>query len=290
MFGVTEVPAEPARVMTIGYSEQDPVLALGVEPVAVREWFGGKPFAVWPWAEEARGDAEPVVLEMPYGELDYEQVLGLAPDLIVATHAGITQEEYERLAEIAPTIAQSGSYPVFGMPWEEQTRTIGVALGRAPQAEELVADVERQISRAAEAHPEFEGVSIAWINPTGDGSYWLVGGTTPPMRFIGQLGFRMPEALLDVVGDLESAQLSAEQLHLADTDVLITRVASEGEEAALLEDPIFSQLQVVQDDRAIVFTGPDDPTYASLSFSTVLSLPFALEQLTPMLEESVSRL
>lgn len=290
MFGVTEVPAAPERVVTIGFSEQDPVLALGVKPVAVREWFGGKPYAVWPWAEEALGDAEPVVLEMPYGELDYEQVLALDPDLIIATHSGITEEEYDRLAGIAPTVAQSGEYPVFGMPWEEQTRTIGRALGREARAEELIADVEAGIAAAAEAHPEFAGVSICWINPTGDGSYYLVGPDTPPMRFIGQLGFDMPEELREIVGDLDSAPISAEQLHLVDTDVLITQVGSEGEGGMLLEDSVFSQLRVVQEERAIIFAGADDPTYAALSFSTVLSLPYALERLTPMLEEAVGRL
>lgn len=79
-FGTTIIPREPSRVVTIGYSEQDAVLALGVKPVAVRDWFGDQPYAVWPWAREALGDAQPQVLRMPFGELDYEAIAVLQRD------------------------------------------------------------------------------------------------------------------------------------------------------------------------------------------------------------------
>ncbi len=39
-FGSTQIPARPARVVTVGYTEQDAVLALGVTPVGVREFLG----------------------------------------------------------------------------------------------------------------------------------------------------------------------------------------------------------------------------------------------------------
>lgn len=35
-FGSTEVAGMPERVVSVGYSDQDPILALGVIPVAVR--------------------------------------------------------------------------------------------------------------------------------------------------------------------------------------------------------------------------------------------------------------
>ncbi len=47
-----------------------------------------------------------MVLNMPYGSLDYEAILALQPDLISAVTADITQEEYDLLSQIAPTIVQ----------------------------------------------------------------------------------------------------------------------------------------------------------------------------------------
>ena len=56
-YGSVTIPAEPQRVIALGYSEVDPILALGVVPVAVRDWFGDQPNAVWPWSQEALGSA-----------------------------------------------------------------------------------------------------------------------------------------------------------------------------------------------------------------------------------------
>ena len=127
-FGETVIEGTPQRVMTLGFSEQDPVLALGVTPIAVREWFGEFPYATWPWATDELGDGTPDVLTMAFGELNYEAIAGLAPDLIIATHAGITQE-VGILSEIAPTIPEAAGTAAFSMSWQEQTQVIGDAWG-----------------------------------------------------------------------------------------------------------------------------------------------------------------
>lgn len=287
-FGQVTIPAEPLRVITLGFSEQDPVLALGVKPVAVREWFGDQPFAVWPWAQDELGNAQPEVLNMPFGELDYEKIASLRPDLIVATHSGITEEEYETLSRIAPTLAQSGDYPDFGMPWEEQLRSIAKALGREARAEQLIADMDAKIAQVREAHPEFEGATVAWASPAeGQGQYWAVGPTTPPMKFLASLGFRMPGELAEVVGDKDSAQISGEQFNLLDADVLIFQVGSEDIRQRIENDPLYQQLDVARRGGTIFFVGFDDTTYGALSFSTVLSLEFALENLVPRLADAL---
>jgi iron complex transport system substrate-binding protein len=287
-YGSTTLSKPPERVVTIGFSEQDPVLALGVKPVAVREWFGGHPYAVWPWAQDELGDAKPQVLVMPFGELEFETIAALQPDLIVATHSGITEREYATLSRIAPTLAQPAEYPDFGVPWQEQTRLIGRALGREALADQLVAGVEAKIAAARDAHPEFLGASVAWAFPAGgQGQFWVVGPGTSPMRFLASLGFQLPPALASLIGERDSGQISGEQMMLLDVDVLIFQVGSEAERRAIEENPIFRRLKVAREGRTIFFTGVDDPLYGALSFSTVLSLPFAVDQLVPRLVAAV---
>ena len=286
-FGATVISKAPERVVTIGFSEQDPVLALGVKPVAVREWFGGQPYAVWPWAVDELGDATPDVLVMPYGQLDFEKIASLRPDLIVATHSGITQQEYATLSRIAPTLAQPAAYPDFGVPWQEQTRLIGRAVGLEPLADRLVADVEAKIADARAAHPEFEGATIAWASPAGQGQYWVVGPNTPPMRFLSALGFELPPALARLIGERDSGQISGEQIALLDVDVLIFQASSEADRKALEESPLFRSLKVAREGRVIYFDGSLDPLYGALSFSTVLSLPYAVDELVPLLAAAV---
>ena len=289
-FGSTAIENEPERVITIGFSEQDPVLALGIEPVAVREWFGEQPYGVWPWAQDELGDATPELLQMPFGELNYELLASLDPDLLVATHSGITEDEYELLSQIAPTLAQPAEYPDFGVPWQVQTELIGRALGRETVAGELVTDVEAQIEAAREAHDGFGGATVAWVTPAAEaGQYWVVGENTPPLRFLASLGLSYDPALSEVVGDLDSAQISSERLDLLDVDLLIVRAATEAEQDALENDPLFSGLDVMQDGRTIFFVGPANPLYGALSFSTVLSLPYALERLVPQIEAALDQ-
>lgn len=286
-YGTLVLHERPRRVVTIGFSEQDPVLALGTVPVAIRYWFG--PEAGWPWAKDRLGSAQPEVLHMPFGELDMERIASLRPDLIVATHSGINKEEYDILSRIAPTLAQSAAFPDFGMPWEEQTLFIGRALGKEQEAKGLIAQVEEAIADARRAHQQFGRATIAWISPAeGQGQYWAVGPNTPPMRFLAALGFRLPDQLAQVIGTRDSAPISAEQLHLADADVIIFQVDSDAEKEAFLGDPIFSRLAAVRQKRLVLFVGLDDPVYGALSYSTVLSLPYALEHLVPRLADALA--
>ena len=106
-FGETVVDDEPARVVSVGYTEQDTLLQLGVAPVGVTEWYGEQPFATWPWAQELLGDAEPEVLSLTDG-FEYEKIAALQPDLIIGTNAGMTKKDYELLTAIAPTITSVG--------------------------------------------------------------------------------------------------------------------------------------------------------------------------------------
>ena len=114
-----------------------------------------------PWADEAAGDAAPEVLNMTFGALNYEAILALEPDVISAIDSGITEEEYESLSQIAPTIAQSADYVDFGTPWQDTVLTVGQVLGQSDDAEALVAEVEGQIEAAREANPQFDGKTVS---------------------------------------------------------------------------------------------------------------------------------
>ncbi|MDN5726334.1 MAG: ABC transporter substrate-binding protein, partial [Propionibacteriales bacterium] len=118
--GVTEIQGSPQRVVTVGYSDQDPVLALGVRPVGVTDWYGDQPYAVWPWAQAALGDAKPAVLNKGAftgtPDYQYEQIAALAPDLILGLYTQMSQTEYDRLSTIAPTVAPPMGFPEFAAP------------------------------------------------------------------------------------------------------------------------------------------------------------------------------
>ncbi|HEX2214449.1 MAG TPA: ABC transporter substrate-binding protein, partial [Mycobacterium sp.] len=139
VFGETRIPAPPTRVVSAGLTGQDDLLALGVVPIAVTDWFGGEPFAVWPWAATKLGGAQPTVLSLADG-IQIDQIASLRPDLIVATNAGLDQDTYTKLSEIAPTIAQSGD--AFFEPWQDQATAIGQAVFKHDEMQSLIASTE----------------------------------------------------------------------------------------------------------------------------------------------------
>lgn len=280
-YGETVIEAPPERVITVGFSEQDPVLALGVIPVAIREWFGGHPHAVWPWAQDELGEGTPEVLTMAYGDLNYELLASLNPDLMIATHAGITEEEYALLAAIAPTLPETAEYPAFGVPWHAQTVLIGTAMGLAEEAEAVVAETVGAVEETRELHGGFGAATFAWANPTGDGTYWVVGANTPPMRLLQDLGLTYPDEIAEVVGDLDSYELSGERIELLDVDVLIMR-ASPDQQAVFEDDPLWGALDVMAESR-ILWLDTSDPIYGALSFTTILSIEYLLEHLAPLI-------
>ena len=151
VFGETKIPKPPTRVVSAGLTEQDDLLALGIVPVAVTDWFGAEPFGVWPWAQAKLGGAQPVVLSLADG-IQVDQISSLRPDLIVATNAGLDQDTYSKLSEIAPTIAQSGQ-DAFFEPWKDQADTIGQAVFKHDDMAALVAGVEDKFKSVGREQP-----------------------------------------------------------------------------------------------------------------------------------------
>jgi iron complex transport system substrate-binding protein len=286
-FGEITLTEAPQRIVAIGYTEQDYLFALGVTPLAVRSWYADESIAYLPWAEDAAAGATPEILVMPFGALNYEAILALGPDLISAVTAGITQEEYDLLSQIAPTLAQSGDYIDFGMPWGEITRMIGAAVGKSAEAEAKIAEVEALFAAAREANPAFAGRTIAVAYNYGEArTYGYYTSQDGRGRFFTDLGFVIPDELVEIAGDLFYADLSAERIDLLDQDVLIFLGLqfADGGRTAIEADPLITQLDAAREGRVVYIPAEYDD---ALQYSSVLSLEFALEGIVPELAAAV---
>lgn len=285
-YGATEITGLPERVVTVGLTEQDYLLALGVMPIATREWFGGYPGALWPWAQEVVNEA-PLPEVLPVAELDFEQIVTLEPDLILGINSGLTVEEYDTLSQIAPTVAQPGEYADFGAPWEVITRTVGQSLGRSEQAELLIPDIEVQFEAARQDHPAFEESTALLAAVVYDGSIYIY-AEGPAPRFLTDLGFELPPGAASLFSgeDRPPVQLSPERLSvLEEADVLVLGVYGD-EGANILEEPLYQSLAVAREGRTVVL--PEASlTNGALTFGSVLSLPIALDEMVPRLAAAV---
>ncbi|WP_441960572.1 ABC transporter substrate-binding protein [Mycolicibacterium houstonense] len=272
LFGDTTIPGPPQRVVSAGFTEQDDLLALGVVPIATTEWFGGEPFAVWPWAQPRLGGAQPTVLALTDG-IQVDAIAALKPDLIVATNAGLDADTYAKLSEIAPTIAQSGP-DAFFEPWRDQATLIGQAVFQKDAMAGLIAGVDEKFKTVATNHPHFAGKKAMLLGGTlfRDSVQTRTGWRT---EFLTQMGLTVPETPeLIPRADLASVLDAA--------DVLIWTTESDQERDALLADPAIAELQATARQRH-VFTTKE--LAGAIAFASPLSYPVVADQLPPLLNQ-----
>jgi iron complex transport system substrate-binding protein len=284
-FGTTTVPAKPERIVIVGLTEQDTVLALGYKPIATTEWYGDQPHAVWPWARDELGDAKPTVLDASDG-FQFERIASLRPDLILGVNSGMEKSDYEKLSKLAPTVAAGKGSTDYFSPWDQQVELIAAALGKPEQGRKLVQDIRDDYAAVAASHPEFRGKTATFAqNGFYSGSLYVYPeglGTD----FLEMLGFTINPKLTPLVERAgEQVGISPERLGVIDADVIVFATEQPADLAAFKKVPTFERLKAVAERRA-VYT---DATLAgALYFISPLSLPYVLERLTPMLEAAVA--
>lgn len=276
-FGETTIDGEPQRVVSIGFGEHDGLLALGVEPIAVRDWYGDMPDATWPWAQDELGDLTPEVV--PSTDLNFEQISALDPDLIIGVSSGMSDSDYETLAAIAPTVARSDEFPEYATPWREQLRTAGAAVGRTDRAEEVIAEVEQMYADARDAHPEFEGATATvGFAYQGDPGAYASGDVRS--QFLVELGFVIPPEYDELAGDQFFFDVSQEELAMLDTDVIVWLVSDETGVEQLRSMPLRPTLTAVAEGREVV---ADPLLSGAFSHASALSIEYVLDELVPEL-------
>lgn len=284
VFGETTVAAPPKRVVSAGFTEQDDLLAVGVVPIAVTNWFGDQPFGVWPWAQPKLGGARPVLLNLDNG-IQVDQIAALKPDLIVAVNAGLDADTYQKLTAIAPTIAQSDG-DAFFEPWKDQATAVATAVFQADRMKQLISDVDNTLAEVAKNNSAFKdkkAVLLAGRFYAGTLTATVGGWRT---EFLTEMGFRIPDGMSGFAVDDGRAAIPRDKLGeaLDSADVLIWSTESDADQAALLADPAVAALTATKENRN-VFTGKD--LAGAIAFASPLSYPVVAGQLPPLISRAL---
>ncbi|MDD7933608.1 iron-siderophore ABC transporter substrate-binding protein [Actinomycetospora straminea] len=265
-YGQTTIPDRPQRVVTVGYNDADFVLALGVVPVGVRQSIGAFDSATRPWAQQALNGQRPEVVGSD--ELDIERIASLQPDVIIGLYSYMDQATYDRLSQIAPTLAD----PVkdVAAPWQEQTRITGRALGVPERAEQAVADVERRFADARTANPQFAGKNVS-VTLVAASEFYSLGRDDLRTQVFTGLGLGVPPT---------TETLSSELIGRLDAQgIAVVGVPPQ----VALGNPVFANLGATRADRVAFLGEESSPVAGALGFSSPLSLPYLLDQITPEL-------
>lgn len=284
-YGSTEIPQEPRRVVAAGFRDQEYMLALGVIPVGIRDWYGPEhPYDKWPWVGPALGGKPVPEIHSGFDELNLEKIAALRPDLITTVYSDVTKDVYDQLSKIAPTVAQGAGAEDFTMSWQDETTLIGKALGRVRQADELITKTEKSFTDAAAAHPEFTGKKVGVLQFGDPGKFYVLNPTDPKSRFFTDLGFTIPDSLAQLVGSESNKEVSFERLDvLADLDVVVWLSGADPDSKALEDgvkkDQLYQSLTSVKEGRDVFLSKGSD----ALAWGSPLSLPSALTDIVPQL-------
>jgi iron complex transport system substrate-binding protein len=288
--GSTTIPAEPRRVVAVGYTDQEPLLALGVRPLGAMVCFGDGTYGRWPWERRAWAGRPAEVVSTNAGEIDLERVAALRPDLILALYAELDRGQYDKLSQIAPTVAQAAEGDAYTTPWQAMTRVAARAVGRTAEGERLIRRTEAGFAAFRAAHPNVAG-RTALVIDAGDApkSYYPFTSTDPRGRFVAALGYRGSDAIDRLADNGFGTQVARERVDLLDVDRLFLLIDPPAR-ARLRGDALFGRLDVAREGRVTYL-----PYYsasqigAAVAFNSVLSIPYALKGIAARLDRGSGR-
>ncbi|MEU2563013.1 iron-siderophore ABC transporter substrate-binding protein [Streptomyces longispororuber] len=285
-FGTTKVDEAPKRVVTVGYTDDQAVLAFGVKPVGMTDQYpnpAGKSPDIntqWPWVKDKWGDTKPQVI-MKNGDSgpNYEKIAALRPDLIIAVYSEIDKAAYDKLSKIAPTVGRTKTEKEpFSAPWQDNALHIAKALGQADKGAQLVKGIDAKLAAAKKAHPQFgkeTAVVLSWYKD----SVAPFTSTDVRGRLTTGIGYKYQTKIDKVADGNFSTTLSPERIDLVDVDRVFV-VNDKADQKSLKNFKLFANLKAVKKNKVSYLLDSEGPAVgAAMSQSTLLSLPYAIDEL-----------
>ncbi|HET8984233.1 MAG TPA: iron-siderophore ABC transporter substrate-binding protein [Trueperaceae bacterium] len=291
--GTTVLTEKPVRVATVNWANHEVPLALGVVPVgfAAANFGDDDGDGLLPWVSEKLaelGAAVPVLFDEGDG-IDFEAVAATQPDVILAAYSGLTQEDYDTLSLIAPTVAFPEA--AWATDWRDMIRFNSAGMGMAAEGDALIDSIEAEMAATIAEFPQLVGREVMFVThlDTTDLSmvrFYTVNDTR--VKFFEDLGFTMPQSVLEASeGGSFRGEVSAEQIDRFDDVELIVTYGGQELIDALEADPLTSKMPAVAS-GAIVTLG-NNPLGTAAN-PTPLSISWVLRDYVELLAAAADKL
>lgn len=294
VYGVTEIPENPERVATVAWANHEVPLAMDIVPVGMSKvsWGDDDGNGILPWVQDKLdelGGEEPVLFDETDG-IDFEAVADTQPDVILAGYSGLTQEEYDTLSKIAPTIAFPEDSVAWGTSVDDMITINSEALGLSDQGEALIEDLDSQAQAALEENSELKDKKImfAFFDPTdlSQFGYYTSHDTRP--GFLEGLGLPTPEVVEKASEQSDDfyAEISSEAAdQLQDVDTIVTYGDPDGDLVEQLQaDPLLNKIPAIADGDIVILE--DDSPLAASANPSPLSIPWGISDYFALLNST----
>jgi iron complex transport system substrate-binding protein len=245
--GTSCIPADPQRVVTLGYQTSlEYALALGL-PVVGFDGDATAPGNVPKYLDPALVSGATFVGDGSAPDL--EQVKALDPDLIIYTY---DNGNYPQVSEIAPTVVLSVGYTSY----RDDFLAAAELLGRTDEAQAFLSQLDARIADVREAvAPTIDGKTVSVFRTVSDGKATIAGEPDYIAELFSEIGAVRP-------ADQKNGyqEIGLEQIGLLDADVAFPAFgfasttpesleAIEATRKQFQESPLWSTLKFVQDDQ-----------------------------------------
>lgn len=284
--GETTIEKEPKRVVTIGWTDTDHAVALGVVPVgATKLTWGGNDAGSSDWldaAVEELGGTAPKRFDDTDGA-PVDEIAQLTPDLILATNSGLTEAEYEKLSKIAPVVAYPENPWVTS--WDDSLEIVGRALGRTSAAKRIEAETEAKLEAVERDNPQLDEKTFVFValDPADLGQISVYGEDDPRVEIVEELGLETADVVEKVVkkGSFYGT-VSAEQAATLTSDVLLTYADDEAGIKKLADHPLVGKIPALAAGK-VAWAQNESALGLALTNPTPLSIPVIIDELVPQL-------
>jgi iron complex transport system substrate-binding protein len=281
--GTTTIPAKPERVATVAWANHEVPLSLGVVPVgmAAANFADEDGDGLLPWVKDKLEElnAETPVLFDESDGIDFEAVADTDPDVILAAYSGLTEEDYETLSAIAPTVVYPES--PWTTSWRDMIRLNSAGMGMAAEGDALIAELEGEISEAAAANPILSETSVMFVTHVDVSDLSVVNFYTPAdtrVQYFSDLGMQTPASIAAFEPDPTNPFSGSVRAENADTFNDVDVIVTYGDQAmvdSLKADPLLGLMPAIANDAVVMLDGSS--ANATASNPTPLQLPYLID-------------
>ncbi|MFI6885003.1 iron-siderophore ABC transporter substrate-binding protein [Streptosporangium canum] len=288
--GQAKITEQPERVVTLGQGSAETAIALGFTPVGIESYaWGSDKTGYLPWIHEAVTKAGGTLPKQFAGgeDIDFDTIVELEPDVILAPWSGITKEQYSVLSGIAPTVA----YPdlPWSTNWDQQIEIISKALGKPAEARTLISTVRKRLSDAAATRPQYKGVTFSYIYTTGPGTLGVFKPEEQRAEMVASLGLT-PDPVVNSFKETEgtdSALIGLENAQkLAGSDVIFTFYTDDKTRKEIEAQKLYAAIPAVR--RGGVVASDDTPFVTASSIINPLTVPWVIDRYLPLIDKAVA--
>ncbi|MCM3170889.1 ABC transporter substrate-binding protein [Paenibacillus sp. MER 99-2] len=276
-FGEVTIPTEPKNMLVLDSIYAEFLIEMGVTPQMVAFVPEIEPDYRAPYFEE---HGVQMVQSEQY-QFNYEQLLGLAPDLIIMRGAGMEQAVYDELSKIAPTLAMDTNYEMnLAMP------KLAAIFNKTEEANQLLVEFDEKAKLAREKIANGIGDKTVLVLRVESDRYRFMGpkAANSSVFFYDTLGLNSPEVIKD--SDVWFNPFSLEFLSEMNPDYIFLEDRSlKGYDTKqsmenLKESIVWTNLDAVKNDRVYPLK-TSDFTSGVGPIGSVKLMDYVVEKLVP---------